>query len=66
MYAYTQEGFNVVCSRLEEMKEDESAKEELEHIFHLLVDCAKESTTLVNSSPLQSPTPMQPADRSVT
>ncbi|XP_030298554.1 cilia- and flagella-associated protein 46 isoform X3 [Sparus aurata] len=50
-------------NRLEEMKEDESAKEELEHIFHLLVDCAKESTTLVNSSPLQSPTPMQPADR---
>ncbi|KAM8739310.1 cilia- and flagella-associated protein 46 isoform 1-T1 [Acanthopagrus schlegelii] len=50
-------------NRLEEMKEDESAKEELEHIFHLLVDCANESTMLVNSSPLQSPTPMQPADR---
>ncbi|XP_073337460.1 cilia- and flagella-associated protein 46 isoform X1 [Pagrus major] len=50
-------------NRLEEMKEDESAKEELEHIFHLLVDCAEVSTTPVNSSPLQSPTPAQPADR---
>lgn len=47
-----------------ELKKEDSAK--LEEIFHLLVDCTKVSTTPVNSSPLQSPIPVHPADRSVT
>ncbi|XP_051232115.1 cilia- and flagella-associated protein 46 [Dicentrarchus labrax] len=51
-------------NRLKEMNEGESTKEELEQIFHFLVDCSKVTTTPVNSSPLQSPTPIQPADRS--
>lgn len=59
-------GFHIVCSRLEDIKEDEPTKVELEQIFHLLVDCTKVSATPVNSSPLQIPTPIQPADRSVT
>lgn len=58
--------FHVFCSRLGERNEDERTKEELEQIFHLLVDCTKVSTTPVNSSPLLSTTPIQPDDRSVT
>ncbi|XP_044070722.1 cilia- and flagella-associated protein 46 isoform X2 [Siniperca chuatsi] len=50
-------------NRLEEINEDEPTKAELEQIFHLLVDCTKVSATSVNSSPLQSPTPIEPADR---
>ncbi|XP_045926168.1 cilia- and flagella-associated protein 46 isoform X3 [Micropterus dolomieu] len=49
--------------RLEEINEDEPTKAELAHIFHLLVDCAEVSATPVNSSPLQRPTPIEPADR---
>lgn len=48
------------------MNEDKSAKEELEQIFHLLLDSTKVSTMPVNSSPLPRPTPIQSADRSVT
>ncbi|XP_031140179.1 cilia- and flagella-associated protein 46 isoform X1 [Sander lucioperca] len=48
---------------LEEINEDEPTKEQLEQIFHLLMDCTKASAMPVNSSPLQSPTPIQPADR---
>ncbi|KAM9345441.1 cilia- and flagella-associated protein 46 [Symphorus nematophorus] len=50
-------------NRLEEMREDEQKKQDLEMILHLLLDCTKVSTMTVNSSPLQSPTPIQPADR---
>ncbi|XP_059214821.1 cilia- and flagella-associated protein 46 [Centropristis striata] len=50
-------------NRLEELNEKGSTKEELEQIFHLLTDCTKASATPVNSSPLQSSTPIQPADR---
>ncbi|XP_041803927.1 cilia- and flagella-associated protein 46 [Chelmon rostratus] len=50
-------------NRLEEMNEDKSAKEELEQIFHLLLDSTKVSTMPVNSSPLPRPTPIQSADR---
>lgn len=46
-----------------ELKKEDCAK--LEEIFHLLVDCAKVSTAPVNSSSLQSPVPLHPADRSV-
>ncbi|XP_032397492.1 cilia- and flagella-associated protein 46 isoform X2 [Etheostoma spectabile] len=48
---------------LEEIKEDKLTKEQLEQIFQLLMDCTKASTMPVNSSPLQSPTPIQAADR---
>ncbi|KAI3362965.1 hypothetical protein L3Q82_011639 [Scortum barcoo] len=50
-------------NRLEDIKEDERTKVELEQIFHFLVDCTKVSAPSVSSSPLQSPTPIQPADR---
>ncbi|XP_074502975.1 cilia- and flagella-associated protein 46 isoform X2 [Sebastes fasciatus] len=50
-------------NRLKERNEDKPTKEELEEIFHLLVDRTKASATLVSTSPLQSPTPIQPADR---
>ncbi|XP_071337384.1 cilia- and flagella-associated protein 46 isoform X2 [Trachinotus anak] len=52
--------------KLEEINKDELTKEDstkLEEIFHLLVDCTETSTTPMNYSPLQSPTPIQPADR---
>ncbi|XP_034754581.1 cilia- and flagella-associated protein 46 isoform X3 [Etheostoma cragini] len=48
---------------LEDINEDELTKEKLEQIFQLLMDCTKASTMPVNSSPLQCPTPIQPADR---
>ncbi|XP_070834007.1 cilia- and flagella-associated protein 46 [Chaetodon trifascialis] len=57
---YKIQGFK---NRLEDMNEEKSTKEELEQIFHLLVDCTKVSTMPVNSSPLQRPTPIQSADR---
>ncbi|XP_042358180.1 cilia- and flagella-associated protein 46 [Plectropomus leopardus] len=46
--------------RLEDINEDEPTKEELVQIFHLLLECTKASAS---SSPLQSPMPIQPADR---
>nr|XP_046258124.1 cilia- and flagella-associated protein 46 isoform X1 [Scatophagus argus] len=49
--------------KLEEMNGDESTKEELEQIFHLLVDCTDVSTTSVNPSSLQNTASVQPADR---
>ncbi|XP_056252103.1 cilia- and flagella-associated protein 46 [Seriola aureovittata] len=52
--------------KLGEINKDELTKEDsakLEEIFHLLVDCTKTSTTTMNLSPLQSPIPIQPADR---
>ncbi|XP_049456510.1 cilia- and flagella-associated protein 46 isoform X3 [Epinephelus fuscoguttatus] len=50
-------------NRLKETKEDEPTREELKQIFHLLVDGAKASAAPVTSSPLQSSTPIQLADR---
>ncbi|KAM3606725.1 uncharacterized protein V6R79_022079 [Siganus canaliculatus] len=49
--------------KLKHMSEEESTKEELEQIFHLLEDCAKVPTTSVNSSPPESSTSIQPTDR---
>ncbi|KAL6101538.1 cfap46 [Pungitius sinensis] len=49
-------------TKLEEMDEVEPTKGELEQIFHLLMD-SKASATPVKSSPLQSPTCIQQADR---
>ncbi|XP_077960776.1 cilia- and flagella-associated protein 46 isoform X4 [Gasterosteus aculeatus] len=49
-------------NKLEEVKDGEPTKRELEQIFHLLMD-SKASATPVKSSPLQSPTPIQQADR---
>ncbi|XP_075933471.1 cilia- and flagella-associated protein 46 [Anarhichas minor] len=50
-------------NKLEEINEVEPTKEELEQIFRLLMDCTEASAAAVNSSPPQSPTPIQPADR---
>ncbi|XP_039478106.1 cilia- and flagella-associated protein 46 isoform X2 [Oreochromis aureus] len=53
-------------NRLGGLNKDMLTKENstrLEEIFHLLVDCSNEPATPLNSSPLQSSTPMQPSDR---
>ncbi|XP_026046614.1 cilia- and flagella-associated protein 46 isoform X3 [Astatotilapia calliptera] len=53
-------------NRLGGLNKDMLTKENstrLEEIFHLLVDCSKEPATPLNSSPLQSSTPIQPSDR---
>lgn len=65
VYHCTQKDFLIICSSVEEIYKDENIEGELEKIFSLLVDCTKVSTLPVNSSPLQSPTPIQPADRCV-
>ncbi|XP_068423801.1 cilia- and flagella-associated protein 46 isoform X2 [Clinocottus analis] len=49
-------------NKLEEINEV-GLKEDLEQVFRLLMDCTKASATPVNSSLLQSLTPIQPADR---
>ncbi|XP_063348312.1 cilia- and flagella-associated protein 46 [Pelmatolapia mariae] len=53
-------------NRLGGLNKDMLTKENstrLEEIFHLLVDCSKEPAMPLNSSPLQSSTPIQPSDR---